>query len=456
VKLRDRLTFFFSLAAATILLAFGISVYFFSAQYRKNEFYIRLQKRIDITEKMYLEKESFTPEAYELIRKQFLNTLPDETEEVIPITSGWKERISSRYSSEFIESLRQHEEAFFFEQERQGVGRIFHLAGGDYAVIITAVDKIGINVLANLQTILVLAIAIGIAVMTLMSHYLSGKILQPITAKIKKANTISAKNLHERLRVFNPDDEIGQLAMAFNRLLDRIDLAFHAQKLFVANASHEIRNPLTAIIGEADVALEKNRATEEYKEALTRIQLEAERLNRLVNNLLQLSAVSSNLHEIKREDLSVNRLVEEAVETYRAMNPECRITMSMSNHDPCVHGNKNLLQTAVINLLDNASKFSDNTEVKISVAIVQDTVEVSVADRGVGIPVEDIPKIIQPFFRSENVRQIRGTGIGIPLTVRIVELHHGKFDVNSVLNEGTVVKLTFPLAAGLVSPRIDH
>lgn len=398
---------------------------------------------------MFLEKESFTPEAYELIREQFLNTLPDETEEVIPLTTGWKEKMGAAYPPEFIESLQHQEEAFFFEQERQGAGRIFHLKGGDYAVIITAIDKVGISVLANLQTILVLSIAIGIAIMTLMSHYLSGKILQPISAKIKKANTISAKNLHERLRVFNPDDEIGQLAIAFNRLLDRVDLAFNAQKLFVANASHEIRNPLTAIIGEADVALEKNRATEEYKEALAHIQAEAERLNRLVNNLLQLSSISSNLHEVKRDNLTVNALVEESVETYRNMNPECRVTTVPSNHNPRVFGNRNLLQTAFINLLDNASKFSDNAEVKITITTDQDTVEISVADHGVGIPLEDIPKIIQPFFRSENVRKIRGTGIGIPLTVRIVELHNGKFDVSSVLNEGTVVKLTFPLAGDL-------
>jgi signal transduction histidine kinase len=444
VKLRDKLTFFFSLAAALLLLLFGLSVYFFSAQYRKTEFYNRLQKRVDITEKMFLEKETFTPESYALIRDQFLNTLPEETEEVIPLSDNWKQKLTVAYPNDFLAALQENEEAYFFEHDRQGAGRIFHLTGGNYAVLITAVDKVGINLLANLQTILVLSIAIGIIIMTLMSRYLSGRILQPISEKIKKADTISAKNLHERLRVFNPDDEMGQLAIAFNRLLDRIDLAFNAQKLFVANASHEIRNPLTAIIGETDVALEKNRSVNEYKEALTNIQAEAERLNRLVNNLLQLSAVSSNPQEIKHEEFSVNDLVEEAIGMFRAMNIEFRYKLSLSRHNPRIYGSKNLLQTALVNLFDNASKFSGNAEVTISVAMVRDGVEISIVDQGVGVPEEDIPKITQPFFRSENVRKIPGTGIGIPLTVRIIELHHGRFEVTSTLNQGTLVKLVLP------------
>jgi len=435
---------FFSLAAALLLLLFGVAVYFFSAQHRKAEFYNRLQKRVDITEKMFLEKETLNPETYELIRQQFLNTLPEETEEVVPLAGNWKQKLSVVYPDDFLIALQENEEAYFFEQDRQGAGRIFHLNDGNYAVLITAVDKVGISLLANLQNILVLSIAAGIIVMMLMSHYLSGRILQPISAKIKKANTISAKNLHERLRVFNPDDEMGQLAIAFNRLLDRIDLAFNAQKLFVANASHEIRNPLTAIIGEADLALEKNRSEGEYKQALMNIQAEAERLNQLVNNLLQLSAVSSNPQEIKREEFSVNDLVEEAIGVFLDLNPAFRYRLSLSHHHPRSYGSRSLLQTALINLLDNASKFSGNADVTISVALVPDGVEISVADQGVGIPAEDIPKITQPFFRSENVRKIRGTGIGIPLTVRIIELHHGRFEVTSTLNKGTLVKLVFP------------
>ncbi|MFN3840516.1 MAG: sensor histidine kinase [Cyclobacteriaceae bacterium] len=446
MKLRDKLTLFFSLAAAGILLVFGISVYFFSSQHRENEFYRRLQNRVDITEKMFLEKENLAPEAYEMIREQFLNVLPDEVEEVAPLSAGWESNLKAKYPTPFLVSLQSDGEAFFFDGERQGAGRVFHLAGGDYAVIISAVDRVGINVLANLQTILVLSIVAGIAVMTLLSHYLSGKILQPISAKIRKANTISAKNLHERLRVFNPDDEIGQLAIAFNRLLDRIDLAFNAQKLFVANASHEIRNPLTAIIGEADLALEKTRVAEEYREALVRIQTEAERLNRLVNNLLQLSAVSSGVQEIKCEHVAVNSLVSEALETYRSMNPESKIQLALSDYQPVVNGNRNLLLTALINVLDNASKFSNNADVQMKVAVMSDSVELTIADKGLGIPEDDIPKITQPFFRSDNVRKIQGTGIGIPLTARIIELHYGHFEVNSQLNVGTEVKLILPLA----------
>jgi len=449
VKIRHRLSIVFGITASLVLLAFGVSVYYFSAQYRQKEFNIRLMKRVDITEKMFLERESFSEESYEMIREQFLNILPEETEEVIQIKDGWRDSLKYMYTLEFLDQLASTGEAYYSFENRQGAGRIFRLSGGDYAVLIVAVDLVGINVLKNLRTILFTALFIGVVIMMLMSYYMSNRILSPISAKIQKANTISVSNLHERLRVFNPDDEIGQLAMAFNRLLDRLDEAFHAQKLFVANASHEIRNPLTVIIGEADLALDKDRSAGEYQESLKTIQSEADRLNLLVNNLLQLSTVSYNPSDLKLEIISFTKLLLESKKKFDLLDPDNRMRFNFDVQTDLknlsVSGNMNLLQTAIINIFDNASKFSNNAQVDVDVERMDDYVVVSVKDQGVGIAESDIPKITQPFFRAENVRKIRGTGIGIPLTVKIIELHKGKFEVKSELNKGTLVRIILPV-----------
>ncbi|MBX2962663.1 MAG: HAMP domain-containing histidine kinase [Cyclobacteriaceae bacterium] len=449
MKIRHRLSIFFGLAASLVLLAFGVSVYYFSAEYRKKEFNIRLMKRVEITERMFLERESFTVESYELIREQFLNTLPEETEDVVKIQTGWRDSLENNYPKEFLDQLVEAGVAYYSQGNRQGAGRIFKLTGGDFAVIIVGVDLVGINVLKNLRTILVAALIIGVAIMILTSYYMSNRVLSPISAKIQKANTISVKNLHERLRVFNPDDEIGQLALSFNRMLDRLDEAFHAQKLFVANASHEIRNPLTVIIGEADLALDRERPASAYQESLKIIQSEADRLNLLINNLLQLSTVSYTQGDLKLEIIALPILLMESRKKFDLLVPDNQVRFNFNVQKDLenitIHGSMNLLQTAIINIFDNASKFSNNDLVEVDVEYKDEQVTMSVKDRGLGIAPEDLPKITQPFFRAENVRKIRGTGIGIPLTVKIIELHRGKFEVESSLNKGTLVRITFPL-----------
>lgn len=452
MKIRNRLSLFFAITSSLVLFALGISVYFFSSQYRQREFNIRLLRRVDITEKMFLERESLTEQSYELIREQFLNVLPEETEEVMQIKEGWRDSLKYSYPDEFLTELSSLGLAYYLEDNRQGAGKLFHLSGGDYVVIISAADLIGINVLKNLRNILAVAMCSGIALMIFLSHTMTGRLLRPISEKIRKANTISVSNLHERLRVFNPDDEIGQLAIAFNRLLDRLDAAFNSQKLFVANASHEIRNPLTTIIGEADLALDKERSPKDYQEALKTIQMEADRLNMLVNNLLQLSAVSYNSSELKCEPVSVANLLLETKGKFDLLDADNQLSFEQDIapfKEVLINANRTLLHTALINIFDNAHKFSSGSPVKVSVEFAGSFVKIAVKDQGIGIAAEDIPKLPQPFFRADNVRNIKGTGIGIPLTVKIIELHAGTFEVSSVVKKGTTVTITLPVISHL-------
>ncbi|HEX6223735.1 MAG TPA: HAMP domain-containing protein, partial [Chryseolinea sp.] len=223
MKIRHKLTLYFSLASAVIILAFGLSVYFFSAQYRQNEFFQRLKKRVEIAEKFFLERSKFSDQDYAKIREQFLNTLPNETEEVAALSPGWQDSLDHNYPDEFLESLATQEEVYFHQDTIQGAARVFHLQDGNYAVIITAVDKIGMRVLSNLRTIITLSILACIGVISVLSYYISKRLIWPISRKIHKANTISGSNLHERLIVYNPDDELGQMAIAFNNLLDRLE-----------------------------------------------------------------------------------------------------------------------------------------------------------------------------------------------------------------------------------------
>ncbi len=445
MKLRHKLAFTYGLLTVGMLMIFGLIVYYFESEHRKDEFFNRLQNRVEITEKMVLEKNAFTPEAYEKIREQFLNKLPEETEEVVPLVWGWRSQLTVNCPDKFLQELENNEEAIFSEGNRQGAGRVFHLEGGNYAVIITAIDQAGLELLSNLKRLLIITLCIAAIITFLVSYLASGTILRPVSATIREANAISASNLNYRLPVSDKDDELGQLALAFNGMLERIEQTFQSQKRFVADASHEIRNPLTSILGEAELALEKERTVEEYRVALSQIYQEADRLNRLVNNLLQLSAITTSAPDVKKEKVPVHELVKEAVSIFMRQHPGCSI-VTESSAIRTVMVNRNLMVNAILNLLDNARKFSGNSEVKVSIKENEQAVFISISDSGVGIPEQDIPRIRQPFFRSENVRQIPGTGIGIPLTVKIVELHGGSLHISSVLNKGTTVVLQIPVA----------
>ena len=448
MKIRHKLTLYFSFASAIIILGFGFSVYLFTSWYRKNEFFQRLNERVQIAEKFFLERESFSPADYEKIREQFLNSLPRETEEVMRLPYS-SDSLRYQYPASFHDNIQIQDDVVYFSNDTiQGAGSVFHLKGGNYVVVITAVDQVGNRLLTNLRTIGALAMLICILVIAVLSHSISKILIFPIARKIRKANKISVENLHERLNVYNLDDELGELAVAFNHLLDRLEEAFKLQKLFVANASHEIRNPLTAILGETEVALEKTRSSFEYQDSLKNISIEAERLNGLINNLLQLSSITYSNTEIKKERVKIIDFVSEVVNNFKVTFPSSKLALHKEVMDAdkfIVLANQNLLETALINFIDNACKFSSYSPVDIALKLQPQKVLIIIADKGIGIAEEDIPKVRQPFFRAENVRSIKGTGIGIPLSARIIELHNGQFEISSQVNKGTVVTIILPL-----------
>lgn len=406
-----------------------------------------MKQRVEVTEQMFLEKENFSEQAFITIQQQFLNKLPEETEEVVELTDSYKAQLEQSYPEEFLTKLITNKEAFFQTGNIQGAGRVFNINGKDYLVLLTAVDYVGRRLMEHFLTIIFIGLAVCILAMTVLSHFISSRILAPILQKIKKANSISAKNLHERLNVKNPDDELGQLAIAFNNLLDRVAAAFEAQVSFIDSASHEIRNPLTVIMGEAEYALQRNRSTQEYTHSLKVVSEEADRLNSLVNSLLKLSGISGKATSIQIGILSVHDVLKSSLEKLSYLNAEQKIDLKLSTDDNfSIAGNIHLLETAFINLMENACKFSYNRPVTVHLLEKPaGHVTISIVDQGIGIPEDDLHKVTQPFHRANNARKIDGIGIGIPLTAKIVELHKGSLQFSSKLGKGTEVLVILPI-----------
>ncbi|MBL4592504.1 MAG: HAMP domain-containing histidine kinase [Flavobacteriales bacterium] len=446
MKISTRLPITFSIIASAIFIAFGLTVYLFSSNYRKHDFQERLKERVVITEKIFLEKESFSAPELKKITNQFLHTLPKETEEVVEINDNVVPIFKYEYPKEAKGKLTLSNAFSFEDSEIQGESRIFNVKGKNYLIIVTAVDQVGLQNLSFLKNIIIILVLIGVPLIFLVSFFMARRALLPISKKINKANTISATNLHQRLIVHNSNDEIGEMAIAFNKLLDRLEASFEAQKAFIRNASHEIRNPLTAIMGEAEIINSKVRTTEEYQKSISTILSEAETLNSTMNNLLQLSKVDANEGNINYETIHFNDLLIKIKESFDFLNPKNQIVLNIENGGTIysISGNKNLLKTAILNLFDNACKFSSNDEVEVVLKKDKNWLILTIKDTGIGIEKNDIEKILTPFYRGNNVINIKGSGIGLALSSKIISLHQGVIKINSHIGNGTEVQVILP------------
>ena len=453
MKIRNRLAIFFTVLSAAVLAIVSLAVYYSSATLTHNEFFDRLSDRVNITEKLFLEKENLSEELYRDIREKFLHTLPEETEiveETGRLPGLLHGDLKGTMPDAFCNELLEKGKAEFTEDRRQGMGRVYSHNGKEYAVIVIAEDTHGLLHLRDLRLILIFGFFTSIVLFFTGSRLFAVHALRPIAKKVQKAQTIGASNLHQRLSVSNKKDELGQLGIAFNQLLDRLETAFTLQKNFVRNASHEIRNPITSIIGEAEVILKKDRSTEEYKEALSSIYNEADRLNELVNNFLNLSKTEFSEDQNNQEDIRLDEVLLDASRTMDKTHPDHQLTLDFSTlpEDPSsleMTGNANLLKVVFLNLMDNACKFSDNQPVTVSLALKGQSMCVTIKDKGIGISETDRSHIFQPLYRAENARVFKGTGIGLSLVDKIIQLHKGKVEVLSEQGVGTTVTVCFPV-----------
>jgi signal transduction histidine kinase len=233
-----------------------------------------------------------------------------------------------------------------------------------------------------------------------------------------------------------------------NEELKRMD---SARRAFLADISHELRTPITVIRGEAEVTLRgRERDAEEYKDALQRIVELSMQLGKYVNDLLFLARTETANLQFEWDSLDLTELVASTVEDFQVMAEESSISVSLEApaQSVWVRGDKQRLRQVLFILGDNACRYS-NPEGHITVALWVDEKEVSfsLTDQGIGIPAQDLERIFDRHFRSQNARSSRddGTGLGLPLAKSILKAHGGRITVTSIENSGSTFTVTLPL-----------
>ncbi len=447
MNIRTRLTLLFTLLVASIMLLFSLSIYYLYNQYRENEFQQRLENNA-ITAVQLRDRHELTSrdQLATMLAEQVV--VYDQQNQVI-----YRSKLSNpvfQLSPEVRQQARQGRMVRMRQDTLEAVAMRFSSKGQTYVVVASGYDRSGFNKLGRLRQILFFGWLLSLVVVGGAGWLFSSDALRPVAELIEQAKTISATNIHQRLRVGRQRDELSRLAVTFNDMLERLELAFVSQKSFVSHASHELRTPLAVMMSQIEVSLMQTRSTADYEASLRELLDTVKGMIGMVNGLIELVRANSDAVTLTYQPVRVDELLWQARSAVLEKHPDYQIAIDFEDmpdqeEDLILPGEGPLLTTAFQNLMENGCHYSPDNSVTVSLAFAPDQMRLSFADQGYGIPAADLPHIFEPFFRADNVMAIKGYGIGLAMTQRIVNLHKGHIQIESVEKKGTIATVTFPL-----------
>lgn len=304
------------------------------------------------------------------------------------------------------------------------------------------------NTLTQLRNFSFVALAVLFGLSLLVGWIISGRVLSPIGRITGVAKQIQATDMSRRIQLQGPADELTELAATFDEMLDRIEEAFSSQRRFVADASHELRNPLAVIRTNLDVALAADGATEaELRSAAEVARRAAERMSKMVEDLLMLARLEARA-EVST-DFDLDELITEVGEEFRAVAAGKGIELgdAVPATEAAVNGDRDAIKRCLANLLENAVRLAPGgSRIEIDSGSAGRWAWVAVADQGPGIEEPDLERIFDRFYRADEsrARADGGTGLGLAIVRRIVAAHRGAIRVASRPGMGTTFLVWLP------------
>ena len=454
MNIRTRLTLQFLLMGGVIMITASVAIYFFSAGFSRDDFYNRLENKANVTARLLIEVEEIDVGLLKKIDTDSPTNLPEEKIIILDYkndtlySSDIKKEIF--IYSDLANRIRLQGKIKYKQGRYEVLGLLYTGLYDRFVVFAAAVDTDGLEKLRNLRLILLVVCLTSFIILSIAGWFFAGRALEPISGVVKQVEDISITSLDLRVNEGNGTDELARLARTFNKMLDRLEFAFRMQKDFISNASHELRTPLTSINGQLEVLLIKDRTTEEYKSAVSSVLEDIKKMTDLSNRLLLLAYTASEKQNLNNQLLRVDEIMWQAKEELQKFHPDYTINISMDSSvtdsdQMIISGDEFLIKTAFSNLIDNACKYSVNHTAEIDLEYYENWLIISFADKGVGIPQEDIDNILEPFHRGSNVSMIPGHGIGLSLVVRIVKSYDGLINISSDIARGTTVTIKLPV-----------
>jgi heavy metal sensor kinase len=302
--------------------------------------------------------------------------------------------------------------------------------------------------LRQLVLVFVLGLPVAVAVAGLGGYTLARRALRPIARMTERARSITAERLSDRLPVENPDDEMGRLATVFNETFGRLERSFEQMRQFTADVSHELRTPLTSIRSVGEVGLREHRDEPAYRGIIGSMLEEVDRLASLVDRLLTLSRAETGQARVSAAPFDLRGLADEVATHLGVLAEEKDQAIRVEGPPADANADRFVIRQAVINLVDNAIKFSPaGGRITIRVGETRDTATLDVADTGRGIAAAARDRIFDRFFRATQDGAEKGAGLGLSIARGAVEANGGRLTLVSSNDSGSTFRIVLPRAA---------
>lgn len=459
MSIRYKIAILFAVLASFILTAVALSVYWFSVKERTDFFRLRLKNRAISTAQIAA---AVTDSNYTIIKKldaTSLTTFADKSVTVI----DYRNKTLYKYAditgheipltSDQIEEVKINDTYFFKSGNRTAVAIHYLTEDNNLVALFAAYDQDGEIYLSNLKNLLLIAAMLSLVVSFATGLFFANTLVNPIRRIINEVRLISSNNLSRRIPERGTKDELFHLGQTFNELLNRLQESFIIQRRFISNASHELSTPLTSVSSQLEVALQKERNSEEYKEVLKSIHEDVKDLHLLTRSLLDIAKTGTE-GSIELNPVRIDEILLKAAADVQKINTAYHVSINFAtipdDEDALtVFGNSNLLYISFKNLMENGCKYSDNQHTTVSTSFNNSVITVDFQSKGETIEKEELQYIFQPFYRTEKVQHKEGFGLGLTLVKRILSLHKAAIQVSSTHDEGTVFTVQLPAAGKL-------
>jgi len=449
MTIRAKMTILFSGIVTLLSLIFCVAIYISTEIHRQTEYKTRLRQEALTAATILFNEKEVSPDLLKLLTRNQMTVLVQE--EIVLFDSNnqivYQNNPSiKQIAKNIIDDIRANKEKFWDQDKTEKFGMVFKNKNRDYIIVASAVDKYGLEKQQNLALLLIIGSLFMILFSALVGVFFAKGLTLPLQQMIKKIDNITASNLNLRLHLNNEKDEIGQLSSRFNEMLDRLQKAFMLQHSFVANASHELRTPLTAITGQIQVSLLANDNEHELRLMAESVLEDVKQLNKLTNNLLDLTSIDKDVIHLKFSLLNLIDVLWQCRTDVLKNYPNSQIFISIEeseDHIPEIYANETLIYSAFLNLIENGIKFSTDETILIKISNTAEQIIMKFQNKTSQISESELPRIFEPFVRCSNSKNTPGNGVGLSLTKRILQIHKGLLTVSILENQTIKFLLKF-------------